>query len=215
MIAAGSIAKTIGEMKKASKKRNFLQSVELAINLRGLDMTKPENRLNEEFLLPKGRGGKEVKVAVIAGGEMATQAKKVADKVIKKSELERLAKNKKEAKGLAKGYEFFIAQAELMPLVGRTLGPVLGPRGKMPKPLPGNADIATIVKRLKKTVRVMTKEKPVFHVVIGTEDMKEEDLKENADAVLRFLERKLVGGASNIKSVYMKTTMGQSVKIEG
>ncbi len=212
-VTTEKIVKAVGEARKASKKRNFTQSCDLAINLRAIDMSKPENRLNEEVVLPKGRG-KHVKVAIIAGDELALAAKEHADMVITKEELEELAKDKKKAKKIANDIDFFIAQAELMPLIGRFLGPVLGPRGKMPKPVPPNAPIAAIVERLRRTVRLRTKDKPVIHVAVGSEDMSDEDIAQNVEAVLSHLERKLDKGMGNIKSVYIKTTMGPSVRVE-
>jgi len=212
-IATEKLVKAVEEARKASKKRNFTQSFDLAINLRDIDMSKPENRLSEEVVLPKGRG-KPVKVAVIAGDELALAAKEHADMVITKEELEELAKDKRKAKKIANDIDFFIAQAELMPLIGRFLGPVLGPRGKMPKPVPPNAPIAAIVERLRRTVRLRTKDKPVIHVPVGSEDMSDEDIAQNIEAVLTHLERKLEKGLGNIKSVYLKTTMGPSVKVE-
>lgn len=211
VLTTDAIAKTVGEVKANSKKRKFVQSLDLAINL-DLDMSKPENRLNEEFPLPNERG-KPVKVGVIAEGELALQAKKVADRVITKGDLEELAKNKKAAKKIVEEYDFFIAQTDLMPLVGKYLGTVMGPRGKMPKPIPVNAPVQQVVERLKRTVRIRTKEKPVIHVTVGTEDMEDKKLVENIEAVLKFLEQKLERGLAGIESVYLKTTMGQSIKI--
>lgn len=213
MVTTEQILKAVGEVKSKSKKRNFIQSIDLAINLKDIDLNKPENRINDEILLPKGRG-KKLKVAVIAEGEMALQAKKVADRVITKEELEELAKNKRLAKKLANDIDFFIAQSDLMTTVGRFLGPILGPRGKIPKPLPAGAPIQPLVERLRKTVRLRTKDKPVIHVAVGTEEMSDEDIAENIEAVLTHLERKLEKGFNNIKSVYLKTTMGPSVKLE-
>lgn len=212
MFKASHILKALQEVKKRQRKRGFPQSIDLAVNL-DLDTSKPENRLNEEVLLPNGRG-KKVKVAVIAGGELAHQARKVADRVIAKEELTELAKDKRLAKKLGREFDFFIAQADMMPLVGKTIGTVLGPRGKMPKPVPVNADIAPIVERLRKTVRLRTKDKPVIHLAVGTEEMEDKKVAENVEAVMRFLERKLEKGYGSIKSVYLKSTMGPSVKIE-
>lgn len=211
MLTTDAIAKTVGEVKAKSKKRKFAQSLDLAINL-DLDMSKPENRLNEEFPLPNERG-KPVKVGVIAEGELALQAKKVADLVITREDLEELAKNKKAAKKIIEEHDFFVAQTDLMPLIGKYLGTIIGPRGKMPKPIPVNAPVQQAVERLRRTVRIRTKEKPVLHVCVGTEDMEDKKLTENIEAVLKFIERKLERGLAGIKSVYLKTTMGPSVKI--
>ncbi|MDX1612561.1 MAG: 50S ribosomal protein L1, partial [Candidatus Thermoplasmatota archaeon] len=106
--------------------RNFTQSVDLAINLRDLDMSDPKNRIDEEIVLPRGRG-KEIRVGVFASGEMATKSKGVADVVISPEEIEDLADDKAEARELAKNTHFFLAEAPLMPTIGRTLGVVLGP----------------------------------------------------------------------------------------
>ncbi len=212
-VTTAAIAKTVGEVKKQAKKRKFDQSIDLAINLKEVDMNKPENRIDEEFVLPHGRG-KDLKVAVIADGELAHQAKKITDRVIIKEELEEMGKNKKDAKKIVNKYDFFIAQTDLMTVVGRFLGPILGPRGKMPKPIPPNIQIAPIVERLKKTVKIKTKEKPIINVPVGTESMDDERITENIEAVLSLVTRKLVRGTSNIKSVYLKTTMGPSIKLE-
>ncbi|RLG57725.1 MAG: 50S ribosomal protein L1 [Candidatus Hydrothermarchaeota archaeon] len=206
------IVKAVKEAKEKSKKRNFVQSIDLAVTL-NLDTTKPENRINDEIVLPHGRG-KPIKIGVIGEGELAHQAKSLADIVITKKELEELAKDKRKAKEIAKAYDFFIAQADLMPLVGKYLGIILGPRGKMPKPVPPTADIKPIIERLRKTVRVRTKDKPVFHVPVGTEKMKEEEVAKNIEAIFNYLERKLERGLSDVKSAYISTTMGKSVKLE-
>ncbi len=213
MVSAEKLVEAVRAAREASKKRNFVQSFDLAVNLRDIDMSKPENRLNEEVVLPGGRG-KPVRVGVIAGDELAMAAKEHADLLITKEELQELAKDRKKAKKVAESADFFIAQADLMPLVGRVLGPILGPRGKMPKPVPPNAPLQNIIARLRNTVRLRTKDKPVLHVAVGTEEMKDEDVAKNIEAVLTHLERKLDAGMGGIKSVYLKTTMGQSVKVE-
>jgi large subunit ribosomal protein L1 len=212
MYSSKDISKALSEVKEKDGKRKFLQSIDLVVNL-NLDMEKPENRLNEELLLPNGRG-KKVKIGVIAEGELAHQAKKPADRVITKDELTELAKDKKAAKKLVNNIEFFIAQADMMPLVGKHLGSILGPRGKMPKPVPVNAPIVPVVERLRKTIRLRTKDNPLLHAVVGTEEMEDKALVQNVEAVMQHLERKLEKGYSDIKSAYLKTTMGKAVKLE-
>jgi len=212
MTSKEEITKAFGELRKGMQKRKFTQGLDLVINLRDVDMTKPENRIEEEVVLPNGRG-KDVKIALIADGELAAQAKAAKALVIGSEELASLAEKKKEAKKMAKEYDFFLAQADLMPSVGRYLGPVLGPRGKMPKPLPPNAQIKPILERLKKTVRVRTKDKPLIQVAVGREDMEDKKLIENTEAVLTAVERKLDRGYDNVRSIYLKSTMGSSIKV--
>lgn len=213
MVKVESIAKGIEEMRSKTEKRKFRQSIDLMLSLKDLDIKKPENRLNEELVLPAGLG-KDVKIALIATGELALQGKKFADKVITREDLDALSKDKKATKVLAKQYDFFVAQSDLMATVGKTIGSVLGPRGKMPKPVPPNADMKSIMERLKKTIRIKTKDTLVVQLPIGMEDMDDKTLAGNIEAVLGHLEGKLPEGVRNIRSVYIKTTMGPSVKLE-
>lgn len=211
-ITTEAIAKAVGEVRSKTKKRNFVQSIDLAINLKDLDMTKPENRIDDEIVLPHGRG-REVKIAIIADGEMAHQAKKLVNRVVEKDELEELAKDKKEAKKMAEENDFFISQSDLMPTVGRFLGPVLGPRGKMPKPVPPTANIKPLVARLKKTVKIRSKDNATFHLGVAMEGMEDKGIVENIEAVIKFLEDKLEKGSNNVKSIYLTSTMGPSIRI--
>ncbi|MCD6542126.1 MAG: 50S ribosomal protein L1 [Thermoplasmata archaeon] len=195
-----------------SKKRNFKQSVDVAITLKDVDMNNPKNRIDEEVILPNGRG-KPAKVAIFAGGELALKARDVVDLIIKPEEIDDLAKDKKKMKKIANEHDFFIAEAPLMPVIGKKLGVVLGPRGKMPKPVPPTADIKTIVDNLRKSVKIRSKSNKTFHAVIGTEDMEPEKLAENLKAIIKRLEDKLERGRHNIESIYVKTTMGPSQRV--
>ncbi len=210
----GEALKKALEKALASRKRNFTQSVELIVTLRDVDLKKPENRFNELVELPNPLG-KDVKVCVIASGQMALEAKNLgADAIIQREDLEVLAKNRKEARKIARNYDFFVAEAPLMPLIGRALGPLLGPRGKMPTPVPPNTPLAPILERLKRTVRIRLKDQPTVQCRIGIETMNPAELAENALAVLRRLEEKLEKGSKNIEKIYVKTTMGEAVPVE-
>ncbi len=212
-VTLDSLKEAIGKALN-SQKRRFTQSVELIVNLRDIDPKKPEYRFNELVELPNPPG-KTPKICVIAGGQLAVEAKKSgADAVIVKEDLDSLARNKKAARKLAKEYDFFVAEAPLMPLVGRALGPLLGPRGKMPTPIPPNTPLTPIIERLRRTVRIRLKDQPLVQCRIGVETMDVDKLAENAQAVLRRLEEKLERGARNISKVFVKTTMGEAVEVE-
>ena len=194
-----------------SPKRNFTESIDLAINLRNIDMSKPQNRIDEDVILPSGLG-KPVKVAVFASGELAVKAEKAgADLVISPEQIDVLGENKPQAKILASEHDFFIAEASLMPSIGKSLGPVLGPRGKMPNPIPPGADIAKFIDRLRKTIKLRSKDKMTFHTIVGCESMAPEEIAENIDAIIKRLETKL--DKHNIRSIHVKTTMGPSVRV--
>jgi large subunit ribosomal protein L1 len=199
-------------LEQGKGKRKFTQSVELAVNLQNLDLSIPKNRIDEEVLLPKGRG-RAPKIAVFATGELASRAKKVADLVIPPEEIEKIAGDKRRAKKLANEYQFFLAEAPLMPTIGKTLGQVLGPRGKMPRALPPNADPTNVVNNLRNSVRVRSRDRPTFHTAVGTEAMSPDDLADNAHLVLERIQAKLERGRFNLGSVYVKTSMGPAVKV--
>ena len=197
---------------ESAKKRNFVETVELAINLKDVDLSVPKNRITEDIILPNGRG-KAVRICVIGGGELALKAKDVADLVITPEELQTIADDKKQAKKIANSTNYFIAEAPLMAVVGKRLGTVLGPRGKMPKPIPPGADPTGMIESLRKTVSVRTKDRITFHAPVGTVDMPVEQIADNIDALLKRIELKLEKGRMNIDSSYVKTTMGPSERL--
>ncbi len=206
------LIQAIREAKQRAKKRNFLESVDITINFRGIDFKKPENRIEEAVLLPHGRG-KEVRVCVFASKALAPELKKMGIDVVSEEELQSM--EKKDMKKLARKYHFFLAEAPLMPLIGRKFGPVLAPRKKMPKPVPPDPKaIKALVERYKKTVVVSNKKgknMPVVHAPIGSVDMDDEKIAENALAVYNAILSKV--SQANIRSVYVKTTMGPAVRV--
>lgn len=207
------VIEAVKKAKEQSKPRNFTQSIDVVINIKDLDVKKPENRFDEEVTLPNGRG-KDVKIGFIADGELALQAKNAgADLVITKEELQEIGKNRKDAKKLANKTNFFVAQADLMPQVGRFLGPVLGPRKKMPKPVPASAKPELLMERLQSTVKIGFKDQPSIQTLVGTQEMSDEDIAENIEAVLTVLDRNLEKGRKQIKSMYIKTTMGSVARV--
>src|SRR3972149_2144414 len=90
-------AKTIEAIKKAvesAPERKFPETVEVAINLKDVDLSVPKNRLDEEGVLPKGRG-KPIKVCIFASGQLAFKAKDAADLIVTPDQIEDLAGNKR------------------------------------------------------------------------------------------------------------------------
>jgi len=205
-----AVDKILTESKK--QKRKFKQNIDLVFNLKNIDMNVPKNRIDTEILLPHGRGS-EAKVAIFASGELALKAKKHVDLLIKPEEIEDLSKDKKQFKKVADEHDFFIAEAPLMPTIGKTLGTVLGPRGKMPKPVPPQADLTSMVKNLRNTVKVRSKSNKTFHTIAGNEEMSKDNIAENIDIIVKRVEAVLERGRMNIGSVYIKTTMGPSERV--
>jgi large subunit ribosomal protein L1 len=198
--------------KSKEKERKFRQTVDLAINLHNVDLSVPKNRIEEEIALPHGRG-RDVKVGIFASGDLAAKSKDLADVVITPEQISELADDKKKFKKIVNDTTFFLAEAPLMPTIGKSLGVVLGPRGKMPRPIPPGRDPHPIIDQLRKTVKVRSRDKPTFHTVVGAEDMDAEQIAEQVEFVLRRVESRLEYGRMNIRSAYVKTTMGPSVKV--
>lgn len=204
----------VGKVLENSKKlnRKFKENIDVVLNLKNIDLNLPKNRIDEEIVLPHGRG-KEAKVAIFASGQLAVNSKKHVDLLIKPEEIEDLSGDKKKFKKIADNHDFFIAEAPLMPTIGKSLGTILGPRGKMPKPVPPNADVSGMVKNLRKTVKVRSKSNKTFHTTAGSADMSKEDIAENIDVILKRVEGVLERGKMNIGSVYIKTTMGPAERV--
>ena len=205
------ILRMISDARKGGEGRNFKQSVELIVSLKDID-TKKGFALNEVVNLPN-EPSKKAKVCVIASGDLALRARKAgADRVIEGDELNTLAGKKRETKRLSKSYDFFLADTQLMPVVGKVLGAALGPKGKMAMPLPFNAPVDSIVSRLKSSTRVKVRNQLSVACRIGDESMSDEGLAENARTVLSAIEKKLPNGESNIAGITVKFTMGRAVR---
>lgn len=206
------LIETIKKLQAESKKRNFLETVELAINLKDVDLSNPKNRIQEDIMLPHGRG-KTVRVGVFGGSEMAVKAKAVADVIVQPEEIEDLASDKAKARKLAGSSDYFVAEAPLMPTIGKRLGIILAPRGKMPKPIPAGSDPGPVIEKLRSSVTIRTRDKMTFHLPVGAKDMPPEHLAENIDLVISRVTTKLERGKQSIRSAYIKTTMGRSFRV--
>ena len=202
----------VKKAKEQSKKRNFSQTWDLAFGLKNIDLNNPENKINLDFPLPEGRG-KEMKTCFIVD-ELLAEAKNKADFVITKNDLDKLAKDKKKLKKYANEYDLWFAEAPLMPIIGKTLGVVLGPAGKMPRPIPPKGSIDPFIQMANKIVKIRIKSSPVIHVPVGTDKQADEQVARNVLGVINFIKEKLPKGRNNIQSVDLKTTMGKPIKLK-
>ncbi len=209
-MADSDIEQAVARALEESPDRNFTETVDLAINLRDLDLNEPSNRVDESIVLPSGTG-QETQIVVIAEGETAVRAEEVADRVLSGDDVADLDDD--EAKDLADETDFFIAEEAMMQDIARYLGTILGPRGKMPDPLSPDEDVVETVNRLKNTVQLRSRDRRTFHTRVGAEDMGAEEIADNIDTILRRLHADLEKGPQNIDSVYVKTTMGPSVEV--
>ena len=193
--------------------RKFVESVDISFTIKDVDLKNPNNRIKEEVRLPSGRG-KEMRIAMFAAGEAATKAKSAGITVFTPQEIEDFGSKKGKAKKMANSFDFFLSAVPHMGLIGRYLGVVLGPRGKMPRPVPPTLDPAIIATGLQSTVVVKSADKMTFHVAIGTSKQSQEELSANAMEVYNRVISKLERGIGNIRSLYIKTSMGPAQSVE-
>lgn len=211
VISKESMIRSLQKAIELGKGRNFEQSVELVIVLKDVDVKSQQLKIREAVHLPKGRG-KELKVCVVGDAETVENAKEAgAYKTILSTELRDIGK--RQAKKIASECDWILVKPDVMGLVGRVLGPALGPRGKIPIPIPPGSTLKALIARYKNTVLVKIKDQPQIMTAIGTENMKPEDLAENAMAVLSAIESKLPARSANIGKIIVKTTMGTPVEV--
>ncbi len=208
-----NIVNAVKQLFDESPQRKFSESVDLAINLKNLDMSQPKNRVDEEILLPNGLG-KDLKITVFAKGDVGLQAKNAGcDYVFAEEDIQELAEDKSRARSLANECDFFIAEVQYMPLIGKTLGAILGPRGKMPVPLTPGKNVADLINSSRNSIRIRSKDKLTFHVAVGRKDMDSDKVAENIETIVERVEHSLEKGKHNLKSIYVTTTMGISVRV--
>lgn len=210
MITESQMQGMIQEARESSKGRNFVESVEIIVVFKDIDVKKGF-QINEVVQLPQI--GSDAAVCVLAGGDMGTKAREAnATAVVDTDELGRLSTDKRAARKFINKYDFFLADTQIMPTVGKSLGQLLGPRGKMPTPVPFNAPIEAFLQRFKKSIRVRVRGSLSISSKIGNQSMDDASLAANAMVVLRTIEKKLPNGEKNIRDVMIKTTMGKIVK---
>ncbi|MBI4131333.1 MAG: 50S ribosomal protein L1 [Nitrosarchaeum sp.] len=210
MITEAKLEEMINQAKTSTKQRKFKQSVEMIIVFKDIDVKKGF-ALNEVVQLPKTSS--PATVCIMATGDMGQKAKEAkADAVVGSEELDRFAANKRASRKFINKYDFFLADTQIMPVVGKVLGQLLGPRGKMPTPVPFNASVESFLQRFRSSIKVRSRASLAMSCKIGDETMENADLAINAHAVLSAVEKKLPSGEKNLKRVIIKTTMGKPVK---
>ena len=213
MVNEAQLVQIIKQAKESDKERKFNQTMEMIMVFKDVDVKKGF-AINEIIQLPK-KINRPASVCIMATGDMGIKAKKAnADRVINEDELTKLGANKRESRKIINKYDFFLADTKLMPTVGKVLGQLLGPRGKMPTPVPFNAPIESFLERFKSSIRIRVKNSLSLSCKIGEEDMDEQHIAANANTITNAVEKKLPNGDKNIKKIMIKTTMGKAVKLE-
>jgi len=201
------LKQALEELRKG-KERKFNQTVDLIVNLQKIDLKKTQ--INIIANVPN-----KIKEKRIAGF-LEVDNKNVD--TITPNEFKKYS-NKKELKNIVKKYDFFIAQASVMPKVASTFGRVLGPAGKMPSPQLGIIMNATdkaideLKQKINNSVKIKVKEASV-KLPIGKQNMKDEDILENIVSIYNSLIKEFPRDKENIKNIELKFTMTKPVKIK-
>ena len=213
MISEAQYVKAIKQAKESDKEHKFTHAIEMIVVFRDIDVKKGF-AINEVVQLPN-KMNKPAQVCIIASGDMGTKAKKTnADRVMDVEEITKIGSNKRESRKFINKYDFFLADTKLMPTIGKVLGQLLGPRGKMPTPIPFNASIESFLERFRDSIKIRTKSSLSMSCKIGDESMDDNALASNANTIISSIEKKLPNGNKNIKKIMFKTTMGKVIRIE-
>jgi len=205
------------------KVRKFDETIDLIINLKDLNLNDPKQRIDKEIVLPNNTitTGKP-NVCIIASDEILLEARKLGLETIDNDGLVQLNnEEKKVKKKFVKKYDFFIVEDKMMPSVARYLARFLGPLGKMPKPFPSGygiisspEDLKIAIERYQKIIRIQLKKQLLIQVKIGKKSMEEERVFENLKAVVDYVADQMPHRYNNIKSMFLKTTMGHPIKVD-
>jgi large subunit ribosomal protein L1 len=205
------------------KTRNFDESIDLIINVKDVNLNDPKQRIDKEIILPNEViTSDKPNVCVIASDEILLEAKNLSLDTLNNDELVKLNnEEKKYKKKFVKKYDFFIVEDKMMPNIARYLARFLGPIGKMPKPFPSGygiisnpEDLKVAVNRYLKIIKVQLKKQPIIQVKIGKKSMDKQKVFENVKALVNYVADQMPHKYNNVRSMYLKTTMGQPVKID-
>ena len=212
MLSNQQLAELVKKGKEQSAERKFTQSVEVLITLKEVDPKKTDLNINEIVYLPHPMS-KQARVAYIGSGDLAMRAKNAnANLVMDPSQLENYGGSKRDAKKLARSYDFFLADTALMPRIGKILGQALGLKGKIPSPVPPNSPIEAMINRTRTAIRVRSRGSLGVMAKVGDAKLSDAELAENIVAVVNAVAKKLPNGDRNIRTIMVKTTMGKPAK---
>ncbi len=205
------------------KVRKFDETIDLIINLKDLNLNDPKQRIDKEIVLPNNIiTSDKPNVCVIASDEILLEARNLGLETIDNDGLVQLNnEEKKEKKKFVKKYDFFIVEDKMMPSVARYLARFLGPLGKMPKPFPSGygiisspEDLKIAIERYLKIIRIQLKKQLLIQVKIGKKSMEKDRVFENLKTVVDYIADQMPHRYNNIKSMFLKTTMGHPIKID-
>merc|ERR1712212_20050 len=203
------LKESVAELLKNSnetKKRKFLETVDLQIGLKNYDPQK-DKRFSGTVKL-KHVPRPKFTVCVLGDQAHIDEAKSKGVPAMSADDLKKLNKNKKLVKKLAKKYDAFLASESLIKQIPRLLGPGLNKAGKFPTLVTHSDNLEQKVDDLKSTIKFQMKKVLCLSVAVGNVGMSEDELVLNVHLAMNFLVSLLKKHWQNVRSLHIKSTMG-------
>merc|ERR1712242_501941 len=212
-VSRDQLYESVGAVLKGSteKKRNFLETIELQITLKNYDPQK-DKRFSGTVKLPNIPRPKQ-KICVIGDAAHNDEAEGEGVPHMSADDLKKLNKDKKLVKKLAKKYDAFLASESLIKQIPRLLGLGLNKAGKFPTMLTHSDDMVGKILDLKSTIKFQMKKVLCLNVAVGNVSMSEEELVFNIHLSINFLVSLLKKHWQNVRSLYIKSTMGKPLRL--
>lgn len=193
----------------ANAKAKFNESIELHVKL-GIDPRKSDQNVRGTVVLPHGTG-KTPRVIVFTKSEKEKEAIEAGADLVGAEDLV------EKVKGGWSDFDICVATPDMMGILGKGLGRILGP--KMPNPKAGTVtkDLGKTVKELKSgKVQYRADKQGIMHSIVGKRDFGKEKITENLQVLLDALLRAKPATAKGtyLKSVVLTSTMGTGVKVD-
>jgi len=209
------IEKALNELMSISKQRNFDEAIEMIVTLKNINVKNKDQRIEYSVNLPHPYLDNVKSLVFVKDKNLALELKDVVDKVIMDDEIAKISK--KDAKKMAEEYKVFLAEGPVMLTVGKHLGQVLSPRGKMPLVAPPNVNaiktlITTTISQ-QKISNKKSKSSVALQIKIGKKSQGVKDLTDNFLVVIKSLIDRLPAGLQNLNHIYIKSTMSKSIKM--
>lgn len=198
-------------MLKNRKERKFKESIDLQVNLKNYDPQK-DKRFSGSLVLPNVCRPR-MRVGVIADLTLEDACKKISIATQNMDDLKKLNKNKKLVKKMCNGYDSFIASDSIIKQIPRVVGPTITRIGKFPTAITPGESVADKIKETRSTVKFQLKKVLCLGTCVGHAEMTEEEIRQNVNMAVNFLVSLLKKNWQNLKSVYIKTSMGKPQRI--
>ena len=193
------------------KERKFVESLELQVMLRDYNPER-EKRFNSTTILHTPCRS-NMKFAVIGTVAHYDQAKTLGVEALNKDDLKKFNNEAKLIKKWARKFDAILVSESINKDVTKLIGRYITMIGKLPTPISERMTVTDKMEEMKKTIRFRVKKYPWVAQSFGIATSNTEDLRHNLTKTINFLISLLPKGWQNIKTLHVKTTMGQAQRL--